>query len=70
MLRRLRHRAFGHGQDGHTFLGYQTAWIYLLCRCGESLHFHVSNFISFEATPPKKVVSARKVDELHRHGTT
>lgn len=69
MIRRLRHRIFGHGQDGHTFVGYLERDVYLLCRCRQTLRFRLKNFFVFEQIATNEV-RARKAGELHRHGTT
>lgn len=75
MIRRLRHRIFGHGQDGHTFQGYYKSQIHLLCSCGKSLRFRLKNFFAFDtageadAVPEGELVSAREAGELNRHGT-
>lgn len=68
MIRRLRHRIFGHGQNGHHFQGNYTSNLYLLCRCGVSLRFRLKNFFVFKQIATKEV-RARKAGELHRHGT-
>lgn len=71
MIRRLRHRIFGHGLDGHTFQGYFLNCIYVRCRCGQSLELRLKHFFGFDPRVPDeaKVVSAREVGELNRHGT-